>query len=164
MSTKQILIGKILSTHGLTGNVKLESFCENPQDIFSYNLYDLNGNKLNCKQVGKTSKLNVFLAKFDNINSIDEAREYRNFEIFIKKEDLPEVADDEIYIDDLIDMNVNGEGKLGKVVDVYNYGASDVVEIKWEDGKTETVPFTEDFIQEIDKNNNVLYINLPKYI
>ena len=62
---------------------------------------------------------------------------------------------DEIYIDDLIDMNVNGEGKLGKVVDVYNYGASDVVEIKWEDGKTETVPFTEDFIQEIDKNNNV---------
>ena len=50
------------------------------------------------------------------------------------------------------------------LVDGYNYGASDVVEIKWEDGKTETIPFTEDFIQEIDKNNNTLYINLPKYI
>ena len=33
MTEKQILIGKILSTHGLTGNVKLESFCENPQSL-----------------------------------------------------------------------------------------------------------------------------------
>ena len=103
---KLILIGKILATHGLNGNVKLESFCENPQDIFGYTLYNNKGEAMPCKQVGKTSNPTIFLVKFDNINSIDEAKEYKNFEIFIKRKDLKELDKNQFYISDLIGKKV----------------------------------------------------------
>jgi 16S rRNA processing protein RimM len=160
-----VMVGKILSTHGLNGDVKLMSFCENPEDIFNYTLLDKNNNIMRCKRVGSTSKPNVFLAKFENLNSIDEANRYRNYELFIKKEDLAEIDDDNsVYVDDLINMKADSGEKKGIIRDVYNYGAGDVVEIEWSDGKIESIPFTETFIREIDKKNSIVYINLPSYI
>ena len=164
MTKEFVAIGKILTTHGLIGNIKLESFCENPEEIFSYNLYTNNGNKISCRKVGKTSKNNIFIAKIDGVNSIDEAMELKNNEIFVKREELQETEEDEVYIDDLLNMKVNGDGKTGSIIDVYNYGAGDVIEIKWDDNKIESVPFTKDFIKDVDKENNIIYINLQKYI
>ena len=157
-----ILIGKILTTHGLNGNVKLESFCENPQDIFSYNICDNSGNNMPCKQVGKTSNPNIFLAKFDNINSIDEAKEYKNFELFVKREDLEELEDNQFYVNDLIGMKVLADNKEGIVDSSYNYGAGDVIEVKWSSGKMESIPFNDTYIKKIE--NNTIYIELPTYI
>ena len=166
MSEKNLIcIGRILSTHGLIGNVKLESFCENVTDIFNYELFDKNYNKMSCKKVAKTNKYNVFIVKFENINSIEEAEKYRNFEIFTKKDNLEEINDNQVYINDLIGMVVNGDNKTGIVNDVYNYGAGDSIEILWDDNKKlESIPFTKDFIKKIDKENKILYIDLPKYI
>ncbi len=145
----KFLIGKILTTHNLNGNVKLLSFTEEPEQIFQYNLYDKDDNLMKCKKVGLTSKKNVFLAKFKGIDSIEEARNYRNFEY-------------ELYINDLIGMEVNGDGKIGKIENLYNYGASDVIEIRWDDDKLESIPFNDDFIKDI--KDGIVYINLPKYI
>lgn len=157
-----ILIGKILATHGLNGNVKLESFCENPQDIFDYTLYNNNGETMPCKQVGKTSNPTIFLVKFDNINSIDEAKEYKNFEIFIKRKDLKKLEKNQFYISDLIGKKVIADTKNGVVDKSYNYGAGDVIEVKWNDGKMESIPFNETYIKDIQED--VIYIELPTYI
>ena len=159
---KLILIGKILATHGLNGNVKLESFCENPQDIFGYTLYNNKGEAMPCKQVGKTSNPTIFLVKFDNINSIDEAKEYKNFEIFIKRKDLKELDKNQFYISDLIGKKVRADTKNGVVDKSYNYGAGDVIEVKWNDGKIESIPFNETYIKDIQED--VIYIELPTYI
>lgn len=159
---KLILIGKILATHGLNGNVKLESFCENPQDIFGYTLYNNKGEAMPCKQVGKTSNPTIFLVKFDNINSIDEAKEYKNFEIFIKRKDLKELDKNQFYISDLIGKKVITDTKNGVVDKSYNYGAGDVIEVKWNDGKIESIPFNETYIKDIQED--VIYIELPTYI
>lgn len=157
-----VLIGKILTTHGLDGNVKLESFCEEANDIFTFNLYDSNGNSMPCKQVGKTSNPAIFLAKFDKINSIDEAKEYRNFELFIKREDLEDLSDDQFYVSDLIGMKVVAEDKEGIVDSSYNYGAGDAIEVKWNDGKMESIPFNDSYIKKVE--NEVIYVELPTYI
>ncbi len=158
----KFLIGKILTTHNLNGNVKLLSFTEEPEQIFQYNLYDKDDNLMKCKKVGLTSKKNVFLAKFKGIDSIEEARNYRNFELFVNRDELEELDENELYINDLIGMEVNGDGKIGKIENLYNYGASDVIEIRWDDDKLESIPFNDDFIKDI--KDGIVYINLPKYI
>lgn len=157
-----ILIGKILSSHGLNGNVKLESFCENPTDIFEYDLYDKNGNLMSCKQVGKTSNSSVFLAKFDIINSIDEAQEYRNFDIYTKRENFEALDDNQFYVEDLIGRKVLADKKSGVVDNFYNYGGGDTLEVKWDNGQLESIPFNNDYIKEI--KDNVIHIELPTYI
>ena len=157
---KLVLIGKILTTHGLNGNVKLESFCENPIDIFNYELFDDKCNKMICRQVGRTSNPSIFLAKFENINSIDEAREYRNFEIYTKRKNLENLSDNQFYVDDIIGLKVVGENKNGIVDNFYNYGGGDALEIKWSDGKMESIPFS--YVKEI--KNDTVYVELPTYI
>ena len=157
-----VLIGKILTSHGLNGNVKVESYCEEPQDIFSYNICSKNGESMPCKQVGKTSNPNIFLVKFDKINSIDEAKEYKNFELFIKREDLEDLNDNQFYVNDLIGMKVVADNKEGIVDSSYNYGAGDVIEVKWNDGKMESIPFNDNYIKNIE--NNTIHIELPTYI
>lgn len=159
---KKFLIGKILTTHNLNGNVKLLSYAEEPEEIFKYTLYDSNNNLMECKKVGLTSKKDTFLAKFKGIDSIEEARKYRNFELFVDRNDLEEPEEDELYINDLIGMEVNGDGKIGKIENLYNYGAGDVIEIRWNNNKLESIPFNDDFVKEI--KDKVVYINLPKYI
>ncbi len=161
-SKNNFLIGKILTTHNLNGNVKLLSYAENPEEIFQYKLYDKNNNFMECKKVGLTSKRDTFLAKFKGIDSVEEARKYRDLELFVDRNELKELEEDEIYINDLIGMKVNGEGKIGKVENLYNYGASDVIEIRWDNNKLESIPFNDDFVKEI--RDGVVYINLPKYI
>ena len=157
---KLVLIGKILTSHGLNGNVKLESYCENPTDIFNYELFDINNNKMVCKQVGKTSSSNIFLAKFDTINSIEEAREYKNFEIYTKRKNLEELNDNQFYVDDIIGLKVIGGDKNGVVDNFYNYGGGDTLEVKWNDGKMESIPFG--YVKEI--KDSIIYIELPTYI
>lgn len=163
MTENKISIGKILSTHNLEGNVKLLSFMDEPEDIFNYKLYDKNNRVMKCKKVGITSKKDVFLAKFDGIDGVDEARKYRNLELFIDRSDLDDTGEDEFYINDLMGMKVNGDGKTGKVENVYNYGASDVIEVRWDkNNKLESIPFNKEYLKKIE--NGVIYVNLPTYI
>ena len=157
-------IAKILTTHGLNGVVKLQSFCENPDDIFGYTLYDFNGEKMPCKKVGLTSKKDVFLAKFDNIDSIDEARNYRNTTLFVKKDDLNNADDSVIYLNDLIGMTVVSANKTGKITGFSNYGAGDIVDIKWDNGGVESIIFDKNIIESFDKDKNIISIKTPEYI
>ncbi len=157
-----IEIGKILTTHGLDGAVKLQSFCENPEDIFNYNLFIFNNQPISCKKVGLTSKKDVFLAKFENISSIDEAKKYRNTILFTKEDDLDN--DSMMYINDLINMSVISNGKVGKITEFSNYGAGDIIDIEWEDGKKESILFNKNIVNSVDKDKNIINIKTPEYI
>lgn len=157
-------IAKILTTHGLNGVVKLQSFSKNPDDVFGYTLYNSNKEEMPCKKVGLTSKKDIFLAKFDNINSIDEARNYRNSTLFIEKDNSNNINNSTIYINDLIGMTVMSDDKVGKIIEFSNYGAGDIVDIKWDGGKIESILFDKNIIKNFDRDKNILTIETPEYI
>lgn len=157
-------VAKILATHGLEGVVKLQSFCENPNDVFSYILYDSNKKEMFCRKVGLTSKKDIFLAKFDGINSVDEAKNYRNTILFAKKDDLGDNDSSAIYINDLIGMSVISGDKIGKIVEFSNYGAGDIVDIEWNNGKTESILFNKNIVKSFDKDKKILTIETPEYL
>lgn len=159
-----IKIGKILKSHGLEGVVKLVSFCETPENIFSIELFDINGSIMKCHRVGFTSKPDTFLAKFDCMNSIEDTIKYRNFELFMNEDNLPDINDNSIYMIDIIGMSVLDGKKHGIVESVSNYGAGDIIDIKWDDNKNESILFTKDFIEKIDKKTNTIKVKQTLYI
>ncbi|MDR2077899.1 MAG: ribosome maturation factor RimM [Rickettsiales bacterium] len=159
-----LLVGKILSSHGLGGNVKLMSLFGNPGDIFNYRITDKNGKVMKFSKVGATARQDIFLAKFEQINSIEDARKYSNFELFAETSELPAIGEDEVYLEDLVGMSVIGGDKRGVVDSVANYGAGDLLDITWDDGKTESILYSDNFIEYVDKNNRIITINPPNYI
>ncbi|MDR1494546.1 MAG: ribosome maturation factor RimM [Rickettsiales bacterium] len=157
-------IGKVLSSHGLDGNVKVASFFERPDDIFKYKVVDYDNNVLNYIRVGSTSKRDVFLVKFDHINSIEEAKKYNGTELFVNIEDLPTLSENETYVESFIGMLVVDGARNGVVISLSNYGAGDILEIKWDSGRSECVLYSGDLIENVDKQNKIIRIHAPSYI
>lgn len=165
---KNIVVAKILTTHGVKGFVKLESYMEKPKDIFNYsdNLYNKNNEKVKISFIG-TSKPNVFVAKIDGIEDMDLAKTYRNVELYIDLSLLPETKKDEFYFNELIGLKAESldNKSKGKIISVDDFGAGIVVEVEWENEKSlESIPFIKDYFKEVNTKDGYVIIERPEYI
>lgn len=160
---KNILIGKITAPHGVKGFVKIISFTEKPIDIFKYNIFDKNNNTIKIKRIG-TLNNGMFISQINDISDRNEAEKLRDFELFINRSDLEDLKENEFYINDLIGMTIKAENENGLVKNLYNYGAGDVLEIEWENGKNEDIPFNDNYIKNVDLENKTIYVIKPEYI
>jgi 16S rRNA processing protein RimM len=87
----------------------------------------------------------------------------RGTELFVPRERLPEPEEDEVYVHDLIGLPVDlADGtRLGLVVDVADYGAGDLIDVKIEGRKdTVLIPFADQYVLEADGTR--LVVDLPE--
>ncbi|MBR2381283.1 MAG: 16S rRNA processing protein RimM [Clostridia bacterium] len=150
--------GKIINTHGVRGGLKLESWCDTPQDLASLKkVYLQNGAEYKLYKVKKASVFKQFvLFELDGINDIDTAMTLRGKTVYADREDIS-IDEDAFFIADIIGLPIidleSGE-KLGTLSDVLNLGASDLYEIKTANGK-KLIPAVPEFIKEIDLEKGI---------
>lgn len=159
---KYLNVGKIVTTHGIKGEVKVK--VETDDD----SRFD-KGQKL---YVGVDDKhisgdiiidnaryqKDMILLTFNNIKDINDVQKYVGLSLFV---DLDEVRlDGEIYYDDLIDSKVLVEGEeIGVVTDVMEVPQGEILRIKKKNGKTSLVPYVDEFIEEVDIDKKIIIIN-----
>ncbi len=165
--SKKIVVAKILTSHGVKGFVKLESYMEKPKDIFNYcnDLFDKNNKQFKIKFIG-TLKSNIFITQIEGINSPESAKSWRNTELYLDINLLPE-TDDEFYCEELIGLKVKSTDNkyLGEIIGIDDYGAGVVVEIKWQNEKMpEVLPFIEEYFKEINIEEGYIVVERPEYI
>lgn len=158
-----ILIAKIGKTRGLKGDFFLRSFAENPENIFSFKkFFTLTSSmieEVNFEYIKSyNSKL---IAKIVSLDDIDSIKLYGQKDIYVLKSELPELEKNQAYWFELEGMAVhNLEGKcLGNVQAVNNYGASDILEVKFKDKKI-LIPFIKNrIIISINKSENSILVD-----
>jgi 16S rRNA processing protein RimM len=81
--------------------------------------------------------------------------------LHVLRDALPAPEDGELYISDLIGMEVvHADGRrLGEVVGAPNFGAGDLIEIKTDAGEVFLLPFTEEDFPEVDAGARRLTAN-----
>ena len=160
---KRICIGKISCAHGIKGQVKLASYTEIPEEIFEFpkKFFGSNNTPISFVKIGISK--NQFIAQIDGINNRTQAEQLRGEEIFIDRNDLPELTKDSgFYIEDLVNCKVySNESLIGTIQSIENFGAGDIVSIKDENNKEIMLPFTDDFIRNIDIQNRKVTIIMP---
>ncbi|MBN2779885.1 MAG: 16S rRNA processing protein RimM [Alphaproteobacteria bacterium] len=160
MNTKtHILVGKLVSPHGLKGGIKLQSFMENPTDIFTHPLTNKEGVEYVVIQTGNPVKKNVFYVSIQNITTREQADDLKGTELFMEKTQLASPEEKEsFFYDDLIGMNVVDLNKkpVGIINAVQNFGASDILEIKNTNGKKQLISFNDDAVKEINKQEVII--------
>lgn len=160
---KYIEIGKIVSTHGIKGEVKVYSESDFKEDRFS------KGNILYLKENETYNPItinsyrehkNMSLITINDYKNINEVLKYIGFSIYIKKEDLP-ILDEGHYYTEVIGLEVyNIENiYIGIVEDIRIVPQGGILEIKKKDGKISLVPYVSEFVIEIDVKNNKMIIN-----
>lgn len=117
-STNKILVGKIVGAQGLRGEVRVQTYTQNPED-----LKDLKFDGMNLKFIRALPSSSVVIMKAADDRNATEA--LRGTELFIDRSALPELPDGEFYHADLIGMSVGSN----VVVAVHNFGAGDILEL-----------------------------------
>ena len=145
-----IIVGQILTTHGIKGYLTIKSFTFIPKDIFTYTLYvkiDVETKALVLEDYNFMPKKTIM--KIRGINTIEDCQIYIGKELLVLKENLPKVGEDEYYWHDLIGSNViNQDGiELGYIDDLFRSGENDILIIKKKNNAREIfIPFLKDYI------------------
>lgn len=147
-----ICIAKITKPHGVKGQAKLISYCKKPEDIFNYSmLYDSQGNEIKIELYGR--KGNLFIVNFIPIINRTQVESLAGTHLYINKNMLPSLLEDEYYNNDLEGLKVLNTDMqhLGNIVAVHNFGAGDIIEIRYLEKKDNFfLPFNKEFIKEIN--------------
>lgn len=163
---KLICIGIITSAHGIKGAVKIKSFAEDAADIANYSpLYGADGQtKYDIKLLSENA--DMFIAEVNGVKTRNDAEMLSGTELFIHRDMLPEVGEDEFYYEDLIGISARSEnnGKvIGTVTAVYNHGAGDIIEIKLSNsGKTELLIFSKENVPHVNISEGYITIKFPE--
>lgn len=159
-------IGKIINTHGLKGEVKISVWTDSPDDFenLKYALTKQNGEEKQLNISGIKYQKNNIIVKFREINSIEEAQNYKNAVLYVPKSELGELPENVYYIADLIDSEVFSETgeKIGVLWDIFSTGSNDVYDIKRENAKNLLVPIIEGVVKSVDTDNKKIVIKIPE--
>ena len=166
MIKKYLEVGKIVSTHGLRGDLKVEPWCDTPDFICKFKeLYIDNGaQKLNVKSA-KAHKTMVIL-HVDGVDTIEKADAMRNTVLYINRDDA-QIEEGAFFVQDLIGLksiDADNGRCYGIVSDVFKTGANDVYEITAGDNKKYLIPAIPDVVIDIDIDDEIMKIRPIKGI
>src|SRR5690606_20683765 len=129
-----IVLGKIVSVHGVRGEVKVYSFTDPIDNVLGYPRWTLR-REGEVKQVELASgrlQGKVLVARLKGLDDREIARTYAGFEICVPRSELPDLDDGEFYWYQLQGLKVIDQaGQLLGVVDhLFETGANDVMVVK----------------------------------
>ena len=165
-SHRRILIGEISTAHGIKGYVKVRSFVENEKLFESPSLFtDEISNKTITLKLKNAIK-NDWIAKVIGVDDRNAAELLRGTQLYLNRNDLPDIDDGEFYIEDLKGMKVvnSDNQEIGIIVTVENFGAGDLMDIKPPNGPSFYIPFTDDTVINVDMDNGVITIDMPEVL
>ena len=155
-----ILVANIGKPIGLKGWIKTNSYTRPEENIRNYKEFFL-GKKKESATFGQIKKSGKnLITKLNNCDSIEEVEKFKNFDVFIKSSELPELKENQFYWKDLIDMEVESIGGefFGKVIEIIEAGSNDVIVVKDKKKKSILIPFIfGTYIKEVKENK--IYVN-----
>ena len=161
-----VLIGKIVGVHGIKGTNKIRSYAE------SLSLFKP-GRSIFIRERGGQVKSREIkwvkphtgtpLLSLKGINDRNQAEALIGSELFILKEELPDLEEDTHYWFDLIGIEVyTTEDKyLGRIESIIETGSNDVYVVR-DDKKEVLIPALESVVLDIDLEQKRMQVDLPE--
>ncbi len=159
---EKILIGKITSPSGLKGEVRVYNYSDGTR-IYEETESLYVGDVLRRVRSLRRQK-NMLVISFEGIDDRDAAERARGLEVFATDADLPPLEEGEFYVRDLIGMEVAEEdgNHLGRVSDVIQNTAQDILEVREDSGRTFLIPKVDAFVLDIDGDERRITVRLQE--
>ena len=154
-----VVIGKIADTFGIEGELKVIpymplEFFENLERVY---LKRRGGDYVPFEVEWVDFMDNKVILKFKGYDSIEQVEQFKGAKIFLPKEELPELSEEEYYAYELVGMDVETDKgkKLGKVERVQDIGPYDALVLQ---GGNLLIPFVSDIVLKVDKENKKIIV------
>ena len=155
-------IGKIVNTHGIRGEVKIQPWCDEPELFDELEYLFIEGEKYNIvrNRFHKTCQI----VQLENVNSIDDAERFKNKIVYINRDAL-ELPEGRYYIADIEGLTVKEQNGriLGVVDEIIKTGSNDVYSLKDTfNNKPVLIPVIEGVVLETNIDGGYIVVKLPK--
>ena len=158
--------GKIVGTHGIKGEVRIEPWCDSPEFLCVFKKLYLDENGQTFIEVKSRPHKNITLAKIKGVDTIEAAEKFRGKIVYINREDI--TLDEGVnFVQDLIGLEVRDAENgtvYGKITDVLRTGANDVYEITDSNNKKYLAPVIDEVVEEINVDGGFVLIHPMKGI
>ena len=153
MKKDYIETGKIVTTHGVRGTLRVQPWCDTPDFLCKFKvLYIKSGAEFKPLTVlSAHAHKNVVLVNIDGVTSIEKADTLKNKILYIARKDL-NLEDGNFLIDDIIGcvaIDSKTGKQLGIITDVSKTGANDVWHIE-DNNKEYLIPVIESVVKEVN--------------
>ena len=159
-------IGLFIGPHGIKGEVKVKSFTEIPENLFVYEEFFL-GNQtkpIKLKLVRKVKQNLICIV--EDIKTRNEAEKFKNLTLYVKRDNLPLLNDDEFYQRDLLNFDFYNleRHNLGFVTSFNDFGGGLLVEVE-KNKKRFYLPIGKPFLKDINYKDKEVILNIdPGFI
>ena len=166
-----VIVGRIRKAHGIRGELVVEPITDAPDAVFASGRRVFAGDTAG-ELVPDAPPLDVvrsrafkdgLLVTFASITDRNEAERWRDRYVLARPEDLPPIADDEIFVHDLLGLRVrrsSGED-IGAVIDIYELPQGLVLEIDRGAAGNVLVPFHESMVDRVDVDARLIVLDPP---
>ena len=163
MAERLILVGRVAGAFGVKGELKITSYTDDPVSLVRYrDLKGSDGAPALTLTTGRAHK-GAVIGRAAEVATREDAEALRGLELYLPREALPPPDEDEYYLADLIGLAaVTPEGEpLGRIKNVQNFGAGDLLEIAPESGPSWWSPFTREAVPEVKIADGVVVVVKP---
>lgn len=164
--TTYLNVGKIVNTHGIKGEVRVQSITENPEERYQVGsklVIEMNKNEqipvtVRSHRVHK----NFDLLTFKEYSSINDVEQFKTKMLQIDEELLPELEEGVYYENEIIGSTVLDEenNKIGILKEILFMPANDVWVVKRPGKKDLLLPFIESVILNVDTTNKEIIVHV----
>ena len=156
---KYVLVGKIVNTHGVKGEVRILSEFPYKDKVFKENIILYIGKNKIAEQVISYRHHKQFeMVTFKNITNINDVLKYKGLYIFVNKAEL-ELNENEYLDEDLVNLTiVCNNVEVGTVLKVVRYNKNNLLLVKNKENNF-YIPYNFDIIKEINLKNGIIVIN-----
>ena len=147
---KYVLIGKLVNTHGLKGEVRILSSFKYKDRVFKKGMNIYIGKDKVCEEITGYRYHKIFdMITMDGYNDINQILKYKGEYVFVNKEDII-LGENEYLDEDIIGLNVYVDDRLlGRVNRIEKHSVNEILVVK-NDEKNYLVPYNFDIILSID--------------
>ena len=151
--------GRITSTHGVHGEVKIEVWLDTPEDLKHYRRVFIDGQEKKLLSVRQQNRF--VIVKLHQIDDINAAQPLKGKTVYIAREDAP-LPPGGYFLQDLLDAKVVLEdgSPVGVLTEILERPANNVYVVTDPDGREILIPVVPAFIIRADAENGIVTVRL----
>lgn len=157
---KQFLeAGKIVNTHGVTGEIKVQPWCDSPEVLTDFDTLYLSPTEPVRVKKSYVHK-NCVIMRLDGVDTCEAAEALKNRVLYLDRDDV-ELPDDLVFIQDILGLSIfdtrTGQ-TVGTLRDVIQGAGHDLYVVRREGKEDALIPACKPFLKGIDLEKGVITV------
>ncbi|MDR3207537.1 MAG: ribosome maturation factor RimM [Oscillospiraceae bacterium] len=152
--------GRIVGTHGVRGEVRVDPWCDEPEFLLDIPVWYIDGRAVSVQ--GARVHKRLVLAKLEGVDDINAAQCMRGMMIALRRADAP-LPEGRFFVQDILGFAVVDDATgapVGRLKDVWRQPAQEVYVVEGPEGEERLIPNVPVFVKGVDTEGECIRVAL----